>query len=193
MLPAPSLRSFLLLAQRFLVTAQLRCHPLLPSPSEEFLSLRHQLTFAASLFCLVSVTDTVRKQPSELTALPTRRGIAQAVRQLAAALRLTCTLNTMAPQAQKEARSWAAPARAAMVREDVGHSVSPQMGPEPSAAWIGPRGGRSGKALGRKEPCGRGLYLCPLQEKQQRMKPTKECEVTQLYCVGCWGQHQRCT
>ena len=96
-LPAPSLRSFLLLAQRFLVTAQLRCHPLLPSPSEEFLSLRHQLTFAASLFCLVSVTDTVRKQPSELTALPTRRGIARAVRQLAAALRLTCTLNMMAP------------------------------------------------------------------------------------------------
>lgn len=124
MLPAPSLRSFLLLAQRFLVTAQLRCHPLLPSPSEEFLSLRHQLTFAASLFCLVSVTDTVRKQPSELTALPTRRGIAQALRQLAAALRLTCTLNTMAPQAQKEARSWAAPARAAMVREDAGHFVS---------------------------------------------------------------------
>lgn len=175
------------------MTAQLRCHPLLPSPSEEFLSLRHQLTFAASLFCLVSVTDTVRKQPSDLTALPTRRGVAQAVRQLAAALRLTCTLNTMAPQAQKEARSWAAPARAAMVREDVGHSVSPQMSPEPSAAWIGPWGGRSGKALGRKEPCGRGLYLCPLQEKQQRMKPTKECEVTQLYCVGCWGQHQRCT
>ena len=69
----------------------------------------------------------------------------------------------------------------------------PRMGPEPSAAWIGPWGGRSGKALGRKEPCGRGLYLCPLQEKQQRMKPTKECEVTQLYCVGCWGQHQRCT
>lgn len=192
MLPAPSLRSFLLLAQRFLVTAQLRCHPLLPSPSEEFLSLRHQLTFAASLFCLVSVTDTVRKQPSELTALPTRRGIAQAVRQLAAALRLTCTLNTMAPQAQKEARSWAAPARAAMVREDVAHTP-PRMSPEPSATWIGPRGGRSGKALGRKEPCGRGLYLCPLQEKQQRMKPTKECEVTQLYCVGCWGQHQRCT
>ena len=129
MLPAPSLRSFLLLAQRFLVTAQLRCHPLLPSPSEEFLSLRHQLTFAASLFCLVSVTDTVRKQPSELTALPTRRGVAQAVRQLAAALRLTCTLNTMAPQAQKEARSWAAPARAAMVREDAGHFVSLADGP----------------------------------------------------------------
>lgn len=48
----------------------------------------------------------------------------------------------------------AAPVRAAIVHEDFGHSLSPKVGPEPSTAWIGPRGGRSGKATGRKEPCG---------------------------------------
>ncbi len=77
--------------------------------------------------------------------------------QLEAALDLPCTLNTVAPPAQKQAQNRAAPASAAWVLEEWGPCAPLGMWPERSSAWTGPGEGRSGEettVLSRSLPGG---------------------------------------
>lgn len=109
--------------------------------------------------------------------------------QLEAALHLPCTLNTVAPPAQKQAQNRAAPASAAWVLEECEPCAPLGMWPEHSSAWTGPGEVKSGMVLGRRQACCQGPYLCPCQQKRGRMKPTHVLGGSLIFIVlDSWDQ-----
>ena len=104
--------------------------------------------------------------------------------QLEAALHLPCTLNTVAPQAQKQAQNRAAPASAVWVLEEWGPCAPLGMWPERSSAWTGPGEGRSGEET---TVLSRSLPL-PMSAEAGKDE-TDSClgGISDLYCVGLLG------
>ena len=104
--------------------------------------------------------------------------------QLEAALDLPCTLNTVAPPAQKQAQNRAAPASAAWVLEECEPCAPLGMWPEHSSAWTGLGEGRSGEET---TVLSRSLPLPMSAEAGKDEANTRVGGISDLYCVGLLG------
>ena len=109
--------------------------------------------------------------------------------QLEAALDLPCTLNTVAPPAQKQAQNRAAPASAAWVFEECEPCAALGMWPVHSSAWTGPGEVKSGMDGAGEEASllSRSLPLPMSAEAGKDEANTRVGGISDLYCVGLLG------